>query len=95
MIDGGLNYQRYGGVDMSMVECIGVYADEDFGKVRQHMYRTGYGKDGTGAFRITRLFEMTDGHLQALLTYPCAEWQRELVNKELAYRSLLNISVVD
>lgn len=86
MIDGGLAYQRYGGVDMDMVELMAIYADDPFDVVRRHCYRTGYGKDSKGPFRITRLFEMTDEHLKALLVYPCPEWQRELAKTELVYR---------
>lgn len=93
MIDGGLDYQRYGGIDLSMVEPIAVYADESFLKVREHMYRGGHGKDMKGVYRITRLFEMTDEHLQAVQTYPCPPWQLKLINKEIAYRQKRNISI--
>lgn len=95
MIDGGLDYQRYGGVDMSFVQSFVVFADEDFEKVRQHMYRSGYGKHGTGAFRITRLFEMTDEHCAGCLDYGVPGWQRELIEKELDYRVRNGISVKD
>ena len=93
MIDGGLDYQRYGGMDLDMVEPIAVYADEPFLKVREHMYRVGPNKDGTGVMRIRRLFEMTDGHLEAMQTYPCPPWQLKLINKEIAYRQKSNISI--
>lgn len=95
MVDGGLEYQRYGGMDMKMVEPYAVYTDDPYDTVRQHCYRLGYGKNGNEAFRITRLFEMTDGHLNALLEYPCPEWQRELVKMEIEYRKSKGISVED
>lgn len=93
MADGGLNYGRYGGVDLNMVECTLIYNDAPFEVVRQHMYRTGYGKDRKGVFRITRLFEMTDEHLRGVLDYGCADWQRVLILNEISYRKLNNISV--
>ena len=95
MIDGGTDYQRFGGVDIQWVEVFGVYTDEPFEKVRQHMYRLGYGKDTKGPFRIVRLFEMTNEHLLAMEIYPCVEWQMKLIRKEGAYRKVNNISVED
>jgi len=95
MVDGGLGYGRYGGVDMDLVENWQVFADEPFEKVRQHMYRTGFGKSGRDHFRITRLFEMTDEHLQAMHTYHCATWQLDLIKQEQEYRKANNISIKD
>lgn len=93
MVDGGLEYGRYGGMDMSLVEKIDIYADDPFELVRKHCYRAGYGKDKKGAYRITRLFEMTDEHLRATLEYGCALWQEELIRKEIIYRKENNISI--
>jgi hypothetical protein len=95
MVDGGLDYQRYGGMDLSLVEPFAVYDDESFLKVREHMYRGGHGKDMKGPFRLTRLFEMTDEHLNAMLTYPCPPWQLKLIKKEVQYRKKRNISIAD
>lgn len=93
--DGGLSYIRFGGKDLKWVEPIAVYDDEPFEKVRQHMYRIGYGRDMKGPFHITRLFEMTDGHLEAMKTFGCADWQKSLIEKEKQYREDNNISVVE
>lgn len=95
MLDGGLDYQRYGGHDMNLVEPFCFLADDDFEVVRKHAYRCGYGKSGKEAFRITRLFEMTNEHLQGVLAYGCPEWQRDLIEKEIAYRINHTIIITD
>ena len=95
MIDGGLDYVRCGGVDMQFVETISVFDNEPFSKVRQHAYRVGHGRDMRGVQRVSRLFEMTDEHLQGVLTYGCPKWQKKLINKEIAYRKKRGISLAD
>lgn len=39
MVDGGLEWGRYGGVDLKKVKLLHVYLWEDFEKVREYAYR--------------------------------------------------------
>lgn len=95
-VDGGLEYlKRTGGgyTDLS------VDSNEPFEKVRQFCYRRGYGKVGSpdyGEFRITFLKDMTDEHLNALLTYCTPENKYlPLYKQEIEYRKLNNIKIGD
>lgn len=97
MVDGGLDYPRYGGDHMELVESIVVTDNEPFTKVRQYMYRLGPSRnDKIKRYVIRRLFEMTDNHLNALIIYPdVPNWQLKLVKKEIAYRKKKGIIIPD
>lgn len=86
MVDGGLDYGRYGALDMNKIERIEVYDDEPFEKVRKYAYRGGRGKDGTEPLTFTPICEMNDEWLQAVLDYGGAEWHLNLIRKEIEYR---------
>lgn len=91
ILDGGTDYVRCS--DNGDEEFIQVYRDEPFEKIREYVYRLGYGKPGTpdyGVFRKTILSQMTDEHLQASLEYPLVtkggfHWQ--LLLEEKLFRS--------
>jgi hypothetical protein len=44
MVDGGLDYVRYGGKDMSKVEVNSLYDDAPFEQIREVIHRGGRGK---------------------------------------------------
>jgi hypothetical protein len=95
VLDGGVEYVRCSGHGDE--ELIEVFSDEPFEKVRQYCYRLGYGKYGAkdyGKFRITFLDKMTDGHLEALMTY-CKEDNQylPLYKMEIEYRKQNNIKI--
>ena len=46
MVDGGTAYGRYGAKDMSKIEKIDVYDDDDFEIVRKHAVRGSRGPNG-------------------------------------------------
>jgi hypothetical protein len=70
ILDGGTDYVRCSANgDEVLIEC---WSDEPFEKIRQYCYRLGYGKVGAedyGTLRTTFLKDMTDEHLEALLSY--------------------------
>lgn len=94
LLDGGLEYVRASGHGDE--ELIEVYSDEPFEKVRQYCYRNGYGKDMKGPFQTTFLKDMTDEHLNALLTYclPINQFL-PLYKMEIEYRKENNITIKD
>lgn len=83
-LDGGLDYIRVVGDTITNT----LFEDDVFELVREWFQRGGYGKDGNGEFRYTKLSRMTDSYLEALLSYSgCPEWQKALVKKEQYYRT--------
>lgn len=86
MVDGGLDYARYGAMDMKKIVHHEVYADEDFEKVRQYATRGSRGKDGLQPLSYIAIKDMDDEYLEAVLNYGDAEWHLDLIRKEIEYR---------
>lgn len=100
--DGGLNYLRYGGIDMSKVKVIAHYFDEPHEVIRKFAFRSGYGKDGLGEFQITRIANMSDDYLNKAQEYlkdriPKDKWKNtwflQMLVNESIYRKNNNISI--
>ena len=86
MVDGGLDYIRYGAKDMNKVVHHAVYDDEDFSKVRQYATRGSRGKDGLQPLTYIPICDMDDDYLQAVLDYGGSNWHLDLIKKEIKYR---------
>jgi hypothetical protein len=89
MVDGGLYYMRYGGVDMNKVEPMEIYADDDFEVVRKFAVRGSRGKDGDQPFSWIPICDMNDDYLKAVVDYGGDNWHIELINKEIEYRKTM------
>ena len=71
-VDGGLQYLRRSYKLPTDYGELSVHDTDNFEVVRQFAYRTGYGKPVTpdyGKFRITKLCDMTDEHVQNSIDY--------------------------
>lgn len=101
----GREYLLDGGHTSGYVRCSGwgdeeliqIYSTDDFETVRKYCFRSGYGKpdaEDYGIYRITFLDKMTDGHLEALMTY-CKEDNQylPLYKMEIEYRKQNNIKI--
>ena len=86
MVDGGIDYIRYGGKNLKKVVHHSIYADDDFETVRQYATRGSYGKDGLQPLTYIPICEMDDDYLEAVLDYGGAEWHLDLIRKEIKYR---------
>ena len=86
MVDGGLDYQRYGAKSMSKIVAISIYADDDFEVVRKYAARGSRGKDGLQELSWIAICDMDDDHLQAVVDYGGADWHIDLIKKEIEYR---------
>jgi len=98
MVDGGLNYLRYGGFDMNQVELAAVYLDEPFEIVRNAFHWGTYGKSGKENLKYVLLSSMSNPHLlkiTSLMTGRIPSWIEELFTKELEYRRQNKIWVKD
>lgn len=94
MVDGGLNYGRYGGKKLHLVETNYLYDDASFEVIREHIYRGGRGIDGKQPLKYVKLSEVDDKWLGAIIDYeeqyrpnnPHLKWynlENEFRNKQL------------
>lgn len=89
MVDGGNDYMRYGGKDLSKVEAFTVFNTDDFKFVRRYASRGGRGVDGKSPLTWTKLCDMNDSWLTAVLDYyPEGTYNPHLplIKKEIEYR---------
>lgn len=86
MVDGGISYGRYGAKDMSKIEKIDVYDDDDFEIVRKHAVRGSRGPNGDQPLSWIAICDMDDDYLQAVLDYCGADWHLNIIRKEIEYR---------
>lgn len=89
MVDGGQVYGRYGAKDLNKIDTFYVYDDDDFKFVRRYASRGGRGVDGREPLTWTKLKDMNDEWLQAvLLYYPKGtdNSHLRLIQKEIDYR---------
>ena len=64
-----------------------VYADMPHSIVRLYATRGGRGKDGKQPLTQTRICDMNDEWLQAVLDYGGAEWHLNIIRNEIEYRT--------
>ena len=68
-VDGGLNYERYGGKDLNLVESLSVYDDAPFKKIREYLHRGTHGINGDEKLKHVVLKDIDDKWLQAIIDY--------------------------
>ena len=86
MVDGGNDYERYGAIDMDKIETKYIYADDPFEIVRKYATRGSRGVDGRQPLTYIPICDIKDDYLWAILEYGGAEWQLDLIRKEIKYR---------
>ena len=93
MLDGGTEYQRYGGVDLSLVDLSGtIYLTDGFEKCRTAPIWGSYGKDGDQPLKFMSVSEMETEHLEAVikeLGHRVEKWRLDLMLQELENREQL------
>lgn len=92
MVDGGNAYVRFGGKDLSKVDAFTVFDTDDFKFVRRYASRGGRGVDGKEPLTWTKLCDMNDQWLQAVLDYYPEGTENPhltLIRKEIEYRKKL------
>jgi hypothetical protein len=92
MIDGGNDYIRFGGKDLAKVDTFTVFDTDDFKFVRRYASRGGRGVDGKEPLTWTKLCDMNDEWLQAVLAYYPEGTDNShltLIRKEIQYRKEL------
>lgn len=97
-IDGGLDYLRYGGVDMEKVRPMVVYLDDDFDTVREAFHWGTYGKSGKDELKYVPMNTMSNAHIQKILAIMIAQlpkWVEQLFVQELTHRKHHKIYIKD
>lgn len=85
MVDGGLDYQRYGGMKEEWIKPIAIFADDDFEIVRHVAFRVNQ------KHQVVRIADMSSDWLDNAIDY-CIEtgygkgWHLNLLIKEKQYR---------
>lgn len=96
MVDGGTDYIRCGGKDMTMVEPRPVYVEDGFDLCREVPLWGTRGKEGDQPLRYISLSDMSDEHLEAIYDlYEMSTWRKKLFEEEIEYRKKQNISIKD
>ena len=91
MLDGGTDYQRYGGADLDLVDLSNtVYLTEGFEKCRTAPIWGSYGINGDEPRKWMSVSEMNDGHLEAVITKlgdRIEKWRLSLMLQEVEKRA--------
>lgn len=102
MVDGGLDYQRYGGMDMLKVDrspTVYLSTDpQDHNKMRTSFHWGSYGKNGDQPVKWMTPSEMSNDHIKNIiekLGARLAPWTLKIFERELEYRKENNIIIQD
>lgn len=91
MLDGGTDYQRYGGVDLDLVDTsASVYLTDGFDKCRTVPIWGTYGKDGKQPLKHVSIADMEDEHLEAVIKengHRMEKWRLNLMLQEVEKRA--------
>lgn len=89
MVDGGLGYQRYGGVNLDLVESVSLYSDDPIELIREVMvWGKNYSKEGEllPQTEWIKIKGLAQDHLEALIPYTVGRWPNGIFHRELEYR---------
>jgi hypothetical protein len=90
MLDGGTDYQRYGGVNLDLVDrSATVYITDGFEKCRTAPIWGSYGIDGTEELKFVSVSEMEDAHLRSVIKsfgQAMEKWKVDIMKQELEQR---------
>jgi hypothetical protein len=90
MLDGGTEYQRYGGKVLKHVDLSGtIYLTDGFEKCRIAPIWGSYGKDGTDPIKYMSVSEMDTEHLGTVIKemgHRIEKWRLDLMKQELEQR---------
>jgi hypothetical protein len=99
MVDGGNDYQRYGGKDLSLVDSSStIYLSDDHMMNRSAAHWGNRGKDGKSSLSYKSIADMSNDHIINILLdmggriAPCIE---EIMKKEVEYRFTNKITIDD
>jgi len=99
MIDGGTDYQRYGGLNLDLVDISSsIYLSEDHMMNRSAAHWGNRGKDGRSPLSYKSVEGMSNAHLINIILNmegKIIPWMEEIMKKEIEYRITNNITIDD
>jgi len=99
MIDGGTDYQRYGGKDLSLVDTSStIYLSDDHMMNRSAAHWGNRGKDGRDPLSYKSVADMSNDHIINILLDmggKIAPWMERIMDDEILHRINNNITIND
>jgi hypothetical protein len=99
MVDGGNEYQRYGGADLDLVDISStIYLSEDHEMNRSAAHWGNRGKDGLQPLSYKSVADMSNKHISNILkdmTGKIAPWMEDIMFIEMFNRITNNITIDD
>ena len=99
MVDGGTDYQRYGGKNLDLVDASStIYLSDDHEMNRSAAHWGGRGKDGRSPLSYKSIAEMSNQHIINILLDmggKIAPWMERIMDDEINYRRINNITIDD
>ena len=99
MVDGGTDYQRYGGKDLSLVDSSStIYLSDDHMMNRSAAHWGNRGKDGRDPLSYKSIADMSNDHIINILLDMggrIAPWIERIMDDEMLHRITNNIVIND
>ena len=99
MVDGGNEYQRYGGLNLDLVDTSStIYLSDDHEMNRSAAHWGNRGKDGKSPLSYKSIADMSNTHLANILKDlggRIAPWIENIIIEELTYRIINSITIDD
>jgi hypothetical protein len=99
MVDGGTDYQRYGGLNLDLVDASStIYLSKDHMMNRSAAHWGNRGKDGKSPLSYKSIADMSNQHIINILLDMegrIAPWIENIMKKERTYRITNNIMIDD
>ena len=99
MVDGGNEYQRYGGLNLDLVDTSStIYLSDDHEMNRCAAHWGNRGKDGKSPLSYKSVADMSNTHLANILKDlggRIAPWLENIIIEELTYRIINSITIDD
>ena len=99
MIDGGNEYQRYGGLNLDLVDTSStIYLSDDHEMNRSAAHWGNRGKDGRSPLSYKSVSQMSDNHLNNIIrdmSGKIAPWMEDIILREIVDRITKDITIDD
>lgn len=99
MVDGGNDYQRYGGKDLSLVDSSStIYLSDDHMMNRSAAHWGNRGKDGKSSLSYKSIADMSNDHIINILLDmggKIAPWMERIMDEEILHRITNKITIDD
>ena len=99
MVDGGNEYQRYGGLNLDLVDTSStIYLSDDHEMNRSAAHWGNRGKDGRSPLSYKSVADMSNDHINNIIKDmggKIAPWIEDIMKKEIEHRITNNITIDD